>query len=173
MAISFSGATKAELCRCFPQRHCCALAQCFGILLFCNSFSADGIRIVTESKEFAAMLPKLFRKAFSLNFDAVPDHTGSGKQVFTVTDPEKIHTIMTAYGFHPKDTVSVHVNLSVVEEECCRASFLQAAVIRLSQWDLADDEKKYLTSGAAGGILHFAAGVRKDCGGLTGCGAVW
>ena len=51
MAISFSAGAKAEICRNIPQKHCCALAECFGILLFCNSFSADGIKIITGSKE--------------------------------------------------------------------------------------------------------------------------
>ena len=64
MAISFSSAAKAEVCRVLPQKKCCALAQCFGILLYCNSFGAKGIRIITESREFAQNLPKLFKKAF-------------------------------------------------------------------------------------------------------------
>ena len=62
MAISFSGNAKSEICRVFPNKKCCALAQCFGILLFCNSFSSDGIRIITESRDFGQNLPKLFRK---------------------------------------------------------------------------------------------------------------
>ena len=49
MAISFSGAAKAEICRMLPQKECCAVAQCFGILLFCNSFGAEGIKIITEN----------------------------------------------------------------------------------------------------------------------------
>ena len=69
MAVSFSGNAKAEICRSVPQKQCCALAQCFGILLFCNSFSSSGIRIITESREFAQCLPKLFRKAFGFGFD--------------------------------------------------------------------------------------------------------
>ena len=68
MAVSFSSNARAEICKAFPQKSCCALAECFGVLLFCNSFGADGIRIITESREFAEILPKLFRKAFSLNF---------------------------------------------------------------------------------------------------------
>ena len=50
MAVSFSGAAKAEICRVFPNRDCCALAECFGILLYCNSFTADSIKIITESR---------------------------------------------------------------------------------------------------------------------------
>ena len=67
MALSFSAGAKAEVCRILPNRECCALAECFGILLFCNSFSFDGIRIITESREFGLILPKLFKKALSVN----------------------------------------------------------------------------------------------------------
>jgi len=90
MAVSFSATAKAEICRAFPQKRCCALAQCFGILLFCNSFSAEGIRIITESREFAQILPKLFKKAFSVNFDVVPEEEASGKLIFQFTQKEKV-----------------------------------------------------------------------------------
>ena len=72
MAVSFSSAAKAEICRNLPQKHCCALAQCFGVLLFCNSFGSSGIKIITESREFAYILPKLFKKAFDVSFDSFP-----------------------------------------------------------------------------------------------------
>ena len=49
MTVTFSAAAKAEVCRAFPQKYCCALAECFGILLFCNNFTADNIRIITDS----------------------------------------------------------------------------------------------------------------------------
>ena len=127
MAVSFSAAAKAEVCRILPQKHCCALAQCFGILLFCNSFRADGIKIITESREFSLMLPKLFKKAFGISFDLLPD--GEGKQIFGITEAGKIHTIMESYGFDPGDTLSLHINLSVLEEDCCKASFLRGAFL--------------------------------------------
>ena len=72
MAISFSSAARAEICRELPHTHCCAKAECFGILLFCNSFQDDGIKIITESREFACILPKLFIKAFNLSLTAIP-----------------------------------------------------------------------------------------------------
>ena len=49
MALSFSAAAKEELCRDIPHKHCCALAECFGILLFCNSFTPNGIKIITDT----------------------------------------------------------------------------------------------------------------------------
>ena len=129
MASSFSAKAKAEICRNIPTKRCCALAQCFGILLFCNSFAYDGIRIITESREFAQCLPKLFKKAFNLDFDSMPDANGSGKQIFQITDLISVETIMSAYGFDANDTLSLHINLPVVEDECCKASFLRGAFL--------------------------------------------
>ncbi len=129
MAVSFSGNAKAEICRSFPQKRCCALAQCFGILLFCNSFTSDGIRIITESPDFAQILPKLFRKAFNLNFDILPDAITGGKMVFQITDKEKLSSIMTAYGFEPDAMLCLHINLPVVEEDCCKAAFFRGAFL--------------------------------------------
>lgn len=140
MAMSFSGSAKAEICRVLPQKRCCALAQCFGVLLFGNSFTADGIRIVTESREFGQILPKLFKKAFDLEFDSFPSLEAPGKLVFQIDDPEKIDVVLTAYGFD-RSTVSLHVNLPVVEEDCCKAAFLRGAF--LAGGSVTDPAKSY------------------------------
>lgn len=129
MAISFSASAKAEICRTMPQKQCCALAECFGILLFCNSFGSDGIRIITESRELAQHLPKLFKKAFSCSFDQLPDMESAGKLVFQITQPEKISAIMSAYGFDLRDTLSLHVNMPVIEEDCCKTAFFRGAFL--------------------------------------------
>ena len=141
MAVSFSSAAKAEICRILPHKQCCAMAECFGVLLFCNSFGADGIRIITESREFAYILPKLFWKAFEMDFDSYPSLESPGKLVFQITDPEKLAFIMDAYGFSRDNTLALHVNLPVVEEECCRAAFLRGAF--LAGGSVTDPEKGY------------------------------
>ena len=141
MALSFSAAAKAEICRYTPHRHCCALAECFGILLFCNSFSRDGIKIITESREFAHGLPRLFKQAFDISFDTFPSLEAPGKLVFQIYDSEKIHAIMDAFGFTPKDTLALHVNLPVLEEECCKAAFLKGAF--LAGGSVTDPAKGY------------------------------
>lgn len=141
MSVSFSGSAKAEICRNLPQKHCCAGAMCFGILLFCNTFGTDCIRIITESKEFAQSLPKLFRKAFSIEFDVRPEDDCVGKMNFQLTDPGKIRTVMAAYGFDPKDTLSLHINLPVVEDDCCKTSFLRGAF--LAGGSVTDPAKGY------------------------------
>ena len=141
MAVSFSASAKAEIARIPVHNHCCALAQCFGVLLFANSFSTDGIRIITESREFAYVLPKLFKKAFDLDFDSYPSLASAGKLIFTIEEPDKLEQILEAYGFSPEDTVALHVNLPIVEEECCRTAFLRGAF--LAGGSVTDPAKGY------------------------------
>ena len=129
MTVSFSSAARAEICKYMPNRHCCALAECFGILLFCNSFQNDGIKIITESREFAYILPKLFKRAFDIEFDSFPSLAAPGKLVFQIMDADKIAAIMETYGFGRGETVSLHVNLPVLEEECCKGAFLRGAFL--------------------------------------------
>lgn len=141
MSITFAASAKAEMCRNIPQKHCCALAECFGILLFCNSFRADGIRIVTECRDFAMNLPKLFKKAFSITFDHVPAEDAPGKLVFLINDAAKLSTIMNAYGMDPSSTVSLHINLPYLESDCCKNAFLRGAF--LAGGSVTDPTKAY------------------------------
>ena len=138
--MSFSAQVKSELCRIFPARTCCVLAECFGILLYCNTFHGDLVRIVTESRELCDLLPRLFRKAFSLSFDEMPESQGT-KHSFVMTDPEKLRTILEAYGFSREDTIALHVNLSVLEEDCCKSAFLRGAF--LAGGSVTDPAKGY------------------------------
>ena len=141
MALSFSASAKSEICRSFPQKRCCALAECFGILLFCNSFGGNGIRIITESQEFGQLLPKLFKKAFGVSFDIAPSENAAGKLNFQITDSGKIAAIMEAYGFDPEDTLSLHINLSCIEDDCCKTAFLRGAF--LAGGSVTDPSKGY------------------------------
>ena len=89
--MSFSADVKQELCRAPMSRKCCAQAEAYGILLYCNTFSSGEIRIITESDARAQRLPSLFKKAFPVTFDRLPD--GEGKHIFLITDPEKLAAV--------------------------------------------------------------------------------
>ena len=141
MALSFSASAKAEVCRSLPAKHCCCLAECFGVLLYGNQFSADGVKLITESREFAYILPKLFKKAFGLTFDSFPSMASPGKLVFQIWEEEKLETIMDAFGFAREETLSLHINYPVVEEDCCKAAFLRGAF--LAGGSVTDPEKGY------------------------------
>lgn len=141
MAVSFSGSAKAEICKSVPVRKCCALAECFGILLFCNTFTDESVKIVTESREFGQFLPKLFKKAFNVSFDIFPSMEAPGKLVFQIVDEEKIDAIMETFGFDSSETLALHVNLPVLEDECCKNAFLRGAF--LAGGSVTDPTKGY------------------------------
>ena len=66
--MSFASDVKNELCRVPLGRHCCAVAEAYGVLLYCHTFTTREIRIVTACDAFAERLPKLFRRAFGAHF---------------------------------------------------------------------------------------------------------
>ena len=136
--MSFSSAAKAELCRVPLTRRCCALAEAYGVLLYAGIFSTVEVRIVTESEDFAARLPKLFHKAFSLRFDA---QEGGGKSIFRVTDEHKLSAILETLGYDAGQHYALHVNFALLEDECCRASFLRGAF--LAGGSVTDPLKRY------------------------------
>ena len=139
--MSFAGNVKAELCRHEVGKSCCALAEAHGVLLYANTFAADSIRIVTESAEFAQRLPRLFRKAMGMQFDVLPDAEAAGKLSFQFTDAAKIARVFAACGFSAENSLSLHVNLALLEQECCQRSFLRGAF--LAGGSVTDPEKRY------------------------------
>ena len=139
---SFAYQVKSELCRVPVQRGCCARAEAYGVLLYCNTFNAREIRIITENPEFARRLPKLFHRAFSLRFDRLPqEQEGREKLIFQITDPAKLERIISQFGYEAKQTLALHINFGVLEEDCCRASFIRGAF--LAGGSVTDPEKRY------------------------------
>lgn len=140
--MSFSGDAKSELCRTAIQRSCCAKAEAHGILLFCNTFQKNMIRIVTENRAFAGRLPRLFHKAFGIAFDSVPDDlAGTAKLTFEITESKKIESIINTFGFSMEQTLSLHINFGLLEEDCCRVSFLRG--VFLAGGSVTDPTKRY------------------------------
>ena len=136
--MSFSSDVKQELCRSALSRRCCAQAEAYGVLLYCNTFTAGEVRIVTESEPFALRLPQLFKKAFRLSFDQGPER--EGKHVFTITDPAKLSAIRRVYG-EEGGGLALHINFAVLEEDCCRHAFLRGAF--LAGGSVTDPRKSY------------------------------
>ena len=137
---SFSHKVKAELCRTPVQRLCCARAECYGILLYGNTFNTGEIRIITENPDFAARLPRLFQRAFNVQFDLLPEEK-SGKLTFQITAPEKLQRIINTLGYDVKQMPVLHVNFGLLEEDCDRVAFLRGTF--LAGGSVTDPEKRY------------------------------
>lgn len=139
--MSFSYDTKNELCKLPVQRLCCARAEAYGILLYCNTFSSTEVRIITENPNFAARLPKLFKRAFNLHFDRRPEPDTPGKLVFQITERKKLDHIINLLGYDPRQNLVLHINFGLLEEECCRAAFLRG--VFFAGGSITDPLKRY------------------------------
>lgn len=138
--MSFSANVKNEICALVPAKQSCWLAMCYGVLLFGNTFTHDCVRVVTENPELIEQLPRMFRKAFNISFDEVTEGMGN-KQVFSVTDQKKLDTVWHSFGFDRSDTLALHVNLSVLEDDLDRVAFLRGAF--LAGGSVTDPAKGY------------------------------
>ena len=140
--MSFSGDAKLELCRDGIQRTCCARAEAYGVLLYCNTFTSQEIRIITENREFAHRLPRLFHRAFGTTFDRLPEEdAGKGKYILQIVDEDKLNRIIDELGYDPRQNMVLHINFGILEEECCRSAFLRGAF--LAGGSVTDPAKRY------------------------------
>lgn len=143
--MSFSFDTKNELCRLPVQRRCCAQAEAYGILLYCHTFSSSEVRVITENPNFAARLPRLFHRAFDLRFDRQPEldrEAGqTGKMIFQIRSQEKLDRIIDLLGYDPRQSLALHINFAMLEEECCRASFFRGCFF--AGGSITDPAKRY------------------------------
>ncbi len=131
---------KAELCRSDISSRT-ALAECYGVLLFCNRFDRREARIVTGSDAFIARLPKLFSRAFGVRFDELPEKGSTGKRTIAVTDQAGVAKILDALGCAPSGLLTHHVNLGLLEDDASRAAFLRGAF--LAGGSVNDPKKGY------------------------------
>lgn len=140
--MSFSSKTKAELCKLQSLPKCCSIAECYGILLYCNTFTNHAIKIITESRPLAKRLPRLFKRAFGFGFDSAPDDLEkAGKLAFIMEDRHKLDKIFSTYGYERQTSLAHHINLGVLEEDCCRQSFMRGAFF--TGGSITDPQKRY------------------------------
>jgi len=139
--MSFSYDAKTELCRLTSDDSCCAIAECYGMLLYCNTFNAREIRIITGNRKLGERIMQRFERAFSVSFDVQSGPGEAGKQSFFINDPEKLSRIFETFGASTISLLAHHINLGVLEEECCRRSFIRGAF--LTGGAITDPEKSY------------------------------
>ena len=139
--MSFSSNVKAELCKDSLSKKSCAVAEGYGVLLYCNTFSSTEIRIITESRDFAARLPRLFKKAFGITFDQEPAAHDRRKLQFAISSEDKIAKIFETLQMDLKASLTLHVNFGMLEEEAECMAYLRGAF--LAGGSVTDPAKRY------------------------------
>jgi len=128
--MTFSSSVKNELCENIPSENCCCTALCYGILLHANTFTYDEIRIITGNEAFGRLLPRLFRKTFGFSFDYILEKKSTNsRRSFVIHDSDKLSTILNRFGYDTNHLLVHHVNLGILEEDCCKISFIKGAFL--------------------------------------------
>ena len=135
--VTFSAAAKAELCRVPLERHCCQLAELYGILLCAPAFSNAEIRVATSHPGLARRAALLLEHAFHIA--AEPGKIGS-RFVLHITEPADLRRILNAFGYDFQPSVTYHLNRNLLENDCCPAAFLRGAFLMAGS--VAGPEKK-------------------------------
>jgi len=99
------------------------------------------IRIITGNKILGERIVALFIKAFNTSFDIMPDEEQEGKQAYIINKADKITRIFETYGFSKENLLAHHVNLGILEDDCCRVSFARGAF--LTGGAVTDPAKSY------------------------------
>lgn len=136
--MSFSQKVKSELSLMTDLSDCCMKAQAYGMLLFGKYYSQTRIGLLTENKNVAS--------AYSFFCKECPavkprlSKTKAGNYSLSVTIPRDIDKIMLYFG-QSKQNITLRINRSNFEDDCCYASFLRGAF--LSCGTIADPMKNY------------------------------
>ena len=72
--------------------------------------------------------------------DRLPEE-GAGKFIFSVTQPDKLSALWSAFGYEPAGALAHHINFAVLEEEHCRLAFFRGAF--LAGGSVTDPAKRY------------------------------
>ena len=139
--MSFSGDVKTELCRSSLHSTEEALAEAYGVMLFCSRCTPDNLRVITESGDFAERIPVLFRKVFLLDFDRYPESCAEGRMVFEITQKSKLTMMLDRCGYDPGQLLSLHINFGLLETPQSRLAFLRGAF--LAGGSVTDPQKRY------------------------------
>lgn len=158
--MSFSSETKKELCKVQNETIEEDFAECYGLLLFCKSFSPKSIVFNTESHAVAGRFCELISSRFGSIVEQASALTGrhGGGRSFTITVPlqSDCERIFKYFGYVGNE-VSHRINRAITENESCTASFLRG--VFLSCGSVNNPERDY--------HLEFAVPYKNLCNDLV------
>lgn len=122
--MSFTTDIKAELCRLPHAKPCCILAELYGALLYGAQFSMSKIKLQADAPFVRKRLQTLLESAAGVQISSNEENP----RAIAVDSAEDIKKIFTAFGYEYSDA-PLHLNRAVVDEECCKWSFVRGTFL--------------------------------------------
>ncbi len=129
--MSFSRELKTELCD-LKTSECCRRAECYGFMLFGQSFNADKISFLTDNEATAALYAKRIRQCFDV-ICQTEIHNGKKTtyKVWIKSSADRMR-IINSLGLS-QETCSHTINRTVFIKDCCKNAFIRGTFIACGQ----------------------------------------
>lgn len=138
--MSFASEVKHDLCEIKRKyKRCCTLMEGCGILLFCNIFNKQEIKIVTENRQVAKYITRVLLHTFSVKTE-FSESKRKGILVCRITEEKNLLKIFKKLQDGIFDGVSLRIPFNEINE-CCKAAFIRGAF--LSAGTISNPNKGY------------------------------
>lgn len=137
--MSFSNDIKTALSKS-RMSDCCALAECYGMLLFSRTFSPDDISFTTENSDAAEVFSKLMRRLFDCRIKI--SQSGNERKrykAFISGDVDK-KRVLNEYTRNMGCNFE-NINGDKLSKSCCMSAFLRG--VFLACGSISDPKKQY------------------------------
>ncbi len=124
--MSFSKKLKIELSS-IKMSECCRIAECYGIMLFGQSFCDKKISILTDSEAVAQNFIYLLKKCFNINESISSSNGKRPMYKVKITDKTDILKII------PNTDISEFLYKKILIKDCCRNAFIRGMFLSCGQ----------------------------------------
>ena len=139
--MSFSSEVKNELCKIWPSKPCCALAELYGMLLYASQLSDREIRIYTATPRLGKKLIQLSAAALGHSLPWEISSGTTGRSSLSLTDVSSVRELCRRFDYDCTHGVIWHLNGWHIIDDCCRDAFLRGMF--LTGGYVADPETGY------------------------------
>ncbi len=137
--MSFSRELKTELCE-LKSSECCRKAECYGFMLFGQSFSAQKISLLTDNEQVANRYAHLINRCFHIKPEiSVNCGKKTTYKIFVKEEAER-KEILNALGLNVS-APNTYINSQIINKDCCKNAFIKGMF--LSSGQAADPEREY------------------------------
>ncbi len=137
--MSFSRELKTELCE-LKSSECCKKAECYGFMLFGQSFNIQKISLLTDNEQVAHRYAYLIKRCFNITPEASVNH--GKKTTYKIFVKQENERIQILKGLElDENNPNTYINQQIITKECCRNAFLKGMF--LSSGQAADPEREY------------------------------
>lgn len=137
--MSFSRTLKTELCE-IKSSECCRRAECYGFMLFGQSFTAQKISLLTDNEAIAKRYAYLIKHCFDVTVKIdVNTAKKTNYKVYVEREDERkriLHFLELSLA-----TPNTYINSDIIKKDCCKNAFIRGMFMGCGQ--AADPEREY------------------------------